>query len=209
MKIGKKMMKKINDKYANMGVKKKWNPAIIKTAKAGIDLGGVGLGTFGANMSSASSPLIAPIAGVVLLSLGHILGDQTGILRVCGASMIGYGVAKVQQENEPEPAVNGFAGFAENAKRKLGEFKNEWMKAFFIDRLVGSAKESSIDGFGAVDMSALDAIEQSVEQSAISHEMNMMGEAVEADDEVIHLNTSEDFGEELNYVAEEIDLSTI
>lgn len=216
-KKGKAKLAAMREKFIRLDPKKDFKKTGIKTA-ADVVLGlggGSGLALIGGTLH----PSVAPIVGVLTIGIGHYLGDKTGITQVLGASMFGYGLAKVMHKDEPDESVDGFAGFADKAKRRLGDFKNEWMKAFFIDKLMPSSGSSSeteaatIDGFGAIDLSALDAIEESVKQSAISHEMNSMDEQEDEEERLIHMETSnDDFDEESEFaeiVEDEIDLSTI
>ncbi len=207
------MLAKIGKKYNKIGENKKWKPWQKNTAKTAIDITGAGVGTAGAFGTGIISPLIAPVTGIVLLGLGHFLGDKTGVMRVIGASMFGYGLAKVTQKDELDETIDGLTmgAIGAKAKRRLGEFKNEWMKAFFIDKIVkpkSSQDNLAIDGFGAIDLSAMDAIEESVKQSAIQHEMNQM----ESQEQNFLENAADEDEDEISFVTipeDEIDLSTI
>lgn len=48
----------------------------------------------------AISGKFSPLVGIATIVAGHYLGDKSGILRITGASTLGYGIAKAKDYNE-------------------------------------------------------------------------------------------------------------
>lgn len=205
--------------------KKKWLPKVtkdvaIKTAKgAGMDLAAVGAGS----LASAFMGKWSIALGAALLIGGNYVGkDAKGYLRLAGASALAWGAANVykDQEIEEEAAVNGvgFVAMKEGAKKRLVNFKDSWLKALHIDKLIGAKNDADDVSVGSIDLSAMDALDDSVKEAAIQFQMRQM-EAAEKEGEEFEneepdrLNYSLREAEpELSYATygdEEFDLSTI
>jgi len=67
----------------------------------------------------------APLVGVLMIAAGHYLGDESGVLRVAGASTIAYGIAKAKQYKE-NPHLAGVT-------ERLKDTKSDFLIAFHID----------------------------------------------------------------------------
>jgi hypothetical protein len=57
------------------------------------DVAGVGIGT----AISAASGKFAPLIGALVIGTGHYLGDESGLLRIVGASTLSHGIAKATE----------------------------------------------------------------------------------------------------------------
>lgn len=61
----------------------------------------------------AISGKFSPLVGIATIVAGHYLGDKSGVLRITGASTLGYGIAKAKEYNEnpdydsPEKRLKG------------------------------------------------------------------------------------------------------
>jgi len=80
---------------AKKGIVKRYTDAKGKKS-FGVSAMKTGIETVGALAGSgvgAASGIASPFLGIGLLFLGQIMGDQTGLLKVAGAGMIGYGIA--------------------------------------------------------------------------------------------------------------------
>lgn len=207
--------------------KKEWFPKVtkdvaIKTAKgAGMDLAAVGAGS----LASAFMGKWSIALGAALLIGGNYVGkDAKGYLRLAGASALAWGAANVykDQEIEEEAAVNGvgFVAVKEGAKKRLVNFKDSWLKALRIDKLIGAKNEADEDdvSVGSIDLSAMEALDDSVKEAAIQFQMRQM-EAAEQEQEDFENEEPDqldysmrDTERELSYATygdEEFDLSTI
>lgn len=186
----------------------------IVTSAAGMGAG-AGLGIY------------APWVGGGLILLSNFLDDRTGLLSVFGSSMFSWGIAKaIENRNASEDeTVNGL-GFTDGAKRRLIDFKDNFIKAFYIDKLMksdnsesGSDSESD-QSVGAIDLSSLDVFDEMSKESAINFEVRKARQEMESDSMDL---LDEDFDEEssdfldedelqgLNFafVEDEIDFATI
>lgn len=77
---------------------------------------GTGIGALSGNK--------APLAGIALILAGHYLGDDSGVMRLTGASAIAYGIGKAQEyKRNPEMASAG---------NRLGELKQDLLGTFFL-----------------------------------------------------------------------------
>jgi len=110
----------------------------------------------------------------------------------------------------------GFVAMKEGAKNRLNNFKNDWIKALRIDKLTKSnSGHTSNSSIGAIDLSALDTIEDTVKQSAVEYKMSQMDDDFDTYDtdenELIEYANQTDEFENINgiYAEEEFDLSTI
>ena len=200
--------KKSKDKKGKNNLLKKYNSKQAKKSgkftalKTGVDvLGSAAV----APAIGAGLGIFAPVAGLVMLVLGHYLGDKSGILRLTGAATIGYGIAKAK-ENRMMTNQN----FIDGAKTRFINLKDDWMQATYLDKLIKNEppEENTIEGIGAIDLSELDAFDKFNEQSAVNFETQRVMDEDETflEDEEFQ----EDELEGVEYeVIEEIDLSTI
>ncbi len=66
----------------------------------------------------------AAFAGIALILAGHYLGDESGVLRVTGASTMAYGIGKAQvYKSDPE---------MKSVSNRLGGLKQDLLGAFFF-----------------------------------------------------------------------------
>ncbi|WP_343634731.1 hypothetical protein [Fluviicola sp.] len=83
------------------------------------DIAGVGLGT----ALSASLGKIAPAAAIALMGAGHYIGDESGLLRVVGASTLAHSVAKSKEyRKNPEMTIAD----------RLKDVKDGWLYATLL-----------------------------------------------------------------------------
>ncbi|MBI3136052.1 MAG: hypothetical protein HYZ14_15350 [Bacteroidetes bacterium] len=136
--------------------------------------GGVGTGL------GAVSGVVAPWLGILLMGVGHYSGDKTGLIRVAGATCLGYGVAKMLENRAAASAatVSGISlgSLAGGAKQRLISLKDEWKHTLFLDKLMGSKTEAPLEGIGQADLSELDVFENLNREAAIKHELKKIRE---------------------------------
>jgi len=210
----KNLLQRYNDADAKKNVK-------YTAMKSGVDLvvgssAGAGLG--------ALLGIWSPLAGFLMIGAGHYFGDKSGVLRVAGAATIAYGIAKAAENRAAteEASVNGISlgSLAEGAKGRLINFKDNWLKAFYLDKLTGKKKEETIEDsdvtVGAIDLSDLDMFEDMTKETAVKFELQRLKNEDSFDvEEEEEFEDEEEFLEEdlegLNYamIEEEIDFSTI
>ncbi|MCR9171922.1 MAG: hypothetical protein NXI10_05490 [bacterium] len=164
----------IFNKYADAKGKGNIKNSALKMGVEGIVAAGAGAGV-GALIGRG-----AAVVGVLGLGLGEYFGDQTNFSKVASASMIGYAIGSSMHSSETAKTINGsglqgFGAVKEGAKQRLTHFKDSWMKAFFLDKLVGGQSDSDTsrmdDGtVGAVDMSEFDVFDEINEQEALRFE---------------------------------------
>lgn len=85
------------------------------------DIAGVGMGT----VLSASAGKAAPVVGVALLGAGHYMGDESGLLRVVGASTLSHSVAKAKEYREKSNM---------SISERLKDVKDGWLYAFLLKK---------------------------------------------------------------------------
>lgn len=217
--------KNVLERYNNAKAEKNVG---VTAMKSGVDML---IGTTAGGIIGAFAGRYSPIAGIILFGVGHYFGEKSGILRVAGAAATAYGVAKAIEnwKSGEDDSVDGFtlAGAAKGAKERLIDFKDNWLKAFYLDKLI-SKKEESTDSdeseatIGAIDLSALDVFEDMNKQSAVQFELQRIKKEDEnsleepLDDEFEEEDTyEEDFIDDdldgLSYalIEEEVDFSTL
>lgn len=130
--------------------------------------------------------------GLGMIGLGHYFKDESGILRIAGASAIAYGIAKHFENEELAGTVQGIslAGESEKAKTRLTQFKDEVMASYYLDRIFKKADtispiETSTETVGAIDLSSLDFFDQFNQQEADEFEMNRERRSIENFDPTI------------------------
>lgn len=66
----------------------------------------------------------ALLGGIGMILLGHYLGDESGLMRVTGASTMAFGIAKANEyQNNPEITT---------PSKRLSGLKDDWLTAFHI-----------------------------------------------------------------------------
>ncbi len=66
----------------------------------------------------------APFAGLGLILAGHYFGDETGVLRIAGASTLAFGIAKAKEyQNNPNLGT---------AQKRISEAKDDFLTAFHL-----------------------------------------------------------------------------
>lgn len=128
------------------------------------DIAGVGMGT----ILSASAGKAAPAVGVALMGAGHYMGDESGLLRVVGASTLSHSVAKAKEYRE---------GSSIGISERLKDVKDGWLYAFLLKKYQEEQKSTAVK-----------AIEIESTSESIAEETNVEG--LEPDD------TEEEFQEE-------------
>lgn len=108
----KNMLQRFNERNAKGSVQN----TLLKTLA---DIAGVGMGT----VLSTAIGRFAPAIGAALIGTGHYIGDQSGLLRVVGASTFAHSVSKAKSYRE-----NPNQTLAE----RFGELKDEWLIATLL-----------------------------------------------------------------------------
>ena len=203
------IIKRYNDaqtvKRDSKGKRTKTNAKVI-ALKTGVDLVS---STTVAPAIGAGLGVLAPIAGFILIGLGHYLGDKSGLLRLTGAATMGYGIAKaIENRNAPE------ASLVEGAKTRLINFKNDWLNAFYLDKVFKAKAETETTedaSIGAIDLSALDVFDDLNQQSAQNFELQQELSAEQTDDFDGAVQFDAEDLEGINYsvIEEEIDFSNL
>ncbi len=203
---------------------KKWLPKLtkvkaIQTAKGVVLEGGSGL--IGALGAAGFGKWGLAFGGLLLLAGNYVDKDIRHYFSIAGIGALVQTVAK-WNENEAisdDAAINGvgFVAIKEGAKNRLLSFKNDWLKALRIDKLIKpkAAIDSGVS-IGAIDLSALEALDDSVKASAVQFQMDQM-EDEEGENYAEYQNDQIEFSEQGNeleemngiYAEEEFDFNTI
>ncbi|MBI3133639.1 MAG: hypothetical protein HYZ14_03090 [Bacteroidetes bacterium] len=151
----------------------------------------------------------SPLLGLLLIGTGHYFGDKTGLLRITGAACIGYGIAKAKENRASASAavVEGITlgAIATGAKERLIDLKDNWLKATFLDKLIGPKTDAPAEDapVGAIDLTELDAFETLNKEAAVKYELKKaQQEEGSSEGEIL---------EGLNYalMEEELDFNTL
>jgi hypothetical protein len=123
----------------------------------------------GGAMGAASGIWSIPL-GLLLIGGGHYFQDKSGVIRIVGAAAIGYGIAKALENKEASKSasVNGL-GATDAIKSRLGNFKDEVMAAYYLDRIFKKDTTKSIESDGSVgeiDLSVMDIFDDFNQQEA-------------------------------------------
>ncbi len=184
----KNIIKKYNDARAKKNLK-------VTGMKTGVDLvAGVGVGTLAGSALGSLSPFI----GILLMGIGHFAGDESGVIRLTGASMAAYGLASAVENRNIAQAttVNGISlgSVTEGTKTRLLKLKENWKHAFYLDKIGGKKTDVSAEkAFGAIDMEALDNLEAMVKRSAVQYEADRI---TQEDNSLLELNNPTVFEDE-------------
>lgn len=108
----KNILQRFNDQQAKGSVQN----TLLKTIA---DIAGIGIGT----MLSAATGTVAPAVGAVLIGAGHYVGDESGLLRVVGASTLAHSVSKAK-------AYRGNPN--QTLAERFSELKDDWLIATLI-----------------------------------------------------------------------------
>lgn len=173
-KSSKKAKKNIFKKYSDAKAHGNIGVSAMKMAVEGVVAASAGAGV------GALTGKWSALVGVISLGIGEYLGDDTNLSKAAAAGMIGYGIGSAVHSNETAKSINGaglqgFGAVKEGAKQRLMHFKDGWMKAFFLDKIVGAKDDldttQTDDGtVGAIDMSEFDVFEDLNRQEAIKFE---------------------------------------
>ncbi|MGV3611687.1 MAG: hypothetical protein ACO1N0_12095 [Fluviicola sp.] len=128
------------------------------------DIAGVGIGT----VLSASAGKAAPAVGVALLGAGHYMGDESGLLRVVGASTLSHSVAKGKEYREKSNM---------SISERLKDVKDGWLHAFLLKKYqeeqnstvvkaIAPTSESSAEETGLEGIEPDDPEEEFLEESS-------------------------------------------
>jgi hypothetical protein len=120
----KNMLQRFNERNAKGNVQN----TLLKVLA---DIAGVGIGT----VLSAAAGRFAPAVGAALIGTGHYIGDQSGLLRVVGASTFAHSVSKAKSYRE-----NPNQTLAE----RFGELKDEWLIATLLKHYEPIQKTTAI-----------------------------------------------------------------
>jgi len=89
--------------------------------KSTVDITGSVAGTGIASLSGDKSLLV----GAAIIALGHYINDESGLLRIAGASTIGYGIAKANEfKTNPELAT---------LSQRTSAWKNDLLTSFYLN----------------------------------------------------------------------------
>ena len=128
------------------------------------DIAGVGMGT----VLSASAGKAAPAVGVALLGAGHYMGDESGLLRVVGASTLSHSVAKAKEYREKSNM---------SISERLKDVKDGWLYAILFKKyqeeqkstaakVIDSASESGVEETGVEGIERDDPEEEFQEEDS-------------------------------------------
>jgi hypothetical protein len=131
------VLERFNDQQAKGNIQN----TLLKTVA---DIAGVGIGT----VLSAASGKVASALGIALIGTGHYIGDNSGLMRIVGASTFAHSIAKAKEyrDNANQPLMD-----------RLSELKDDWLiatllkhyeepqKKDFISRIPDTASDSSIE----------------------------------------------------------------
>lgn len=97
----------------------------------------------------------------------------------------------------------------EGAKNRLINFKNNWLQAFYLDKVIGSKTPTEDPTVGDIDVSALDVFDDLNKKEAIKYELQRIQQ--EEDSANDPLKGLEDEVNEMNYsiIEEDFDYSTL
>lgn len=142
----------------------------VSAMKSGVET----LGAVGGGFAGAVAGVASPFLGFGLILTGHLIGDKTGLLKVAGAGMIGYGIANAMtnRSDARSASVNGLGAVSGNVKQRMVDFKDNLMQAFYLDKVFKKAGSSSSTGddLGSapyLDTSGLDVFADFNQQLAI------------------------------------------
>lgn len=137
----KNMLQRFNDRNAKGSVQN----TLLKTLA---DIAGVGIGT----VLSTATGTFAPAIGAILIGTGHYIGDQSGLLRVVGASTFAHSVSKAKSYRE-----NPNQTLAE----RFGELKDEWLIATLLKHYESNQKTAVIPNSESAQVTQLELPEES------------------------------------------------
>lgn len=162
------MKKGIVKRYTDAKGKKKAGTSLMK-------MGVEGAGALAGGGAGAIAGIASPFVGIALLFVGQFFGDETGLLKVTGAGMIGYGVANAMtnRDNAKAASLNGLGEVKGNVTQRLVDYKDNLMHAFYLDKLFkkdGDGSDTKSVDLGStpyLDTSGLDVFSEFNEQFAI------------------------------------------
>lgn len=104
----------------------------------------------------------AAFAGIALILAGHYLGDESGVLRLTGASTMAYGIGKVSEyRKNPE---------MKTASKRLGALKDDLLGAFFLKYEEEKTESVSIEVEGPNDELDLSGLDKYFDQNELQAE---------------------------------------
>lgn len=110
--------KSLLEKYNERQTKGNLENTLIKGAVDAVasSVIGTGIGAIAGNK--------APFAGLGLILAGHYFGDESGVLRIAGASTLAFGIAKAKEyQNNPN---------LDTAQKRISEAKDDFLTAFHL-----------------------------------------------------------------------------
>lgn len=159
--------KGIIKRYIDADGKKNIGVSVMKTSVETV-------GAVGGGFAGALSGVASPFLGFGLILTGHLIGDKTGLLKVAGAGMIGYGIANAMtnRSDAKSASVNGLGAVSGNVKQRMIDFKDNLMHAFYLDKVFkkDAGATSTSDDLGSapyLDTSGLDVFADFNQQLAI------------------------------------------
>lgn len=82
----------------------------------------------------------AAFAGIALILAGHYIGDDSGLIRLTGASTMAYGIGKANEyRNDPNLNTPG---------KRVSALKDDWLAAFHLKwttQAAGQNSKSTVD----------------------------------------------------------------
>lgn len=141
----------------------------VSAMKMGVE----SVGALAGGGAGAIAGIASPFVGIALLFVGQYFGDETGLLKVAGAGMIGYGVANAvtNRDNARSASINGLGEVKGNVSQRLVDYKDNLMHAFYLDKLFkkdgGSTSNDDLGSTPYLDTSGLDVFTDFNEQFAI------------------------------------------
>lgn len=113
-----KSLKNILDQYNEKPTKGNIENTLLKSAVDTVagSVIGTGIGAIAGDK--------ATFAGIALILAGHYVGDESGILRLTGASTMAYGIGK-SSEYKTNPELN-------TPGKRISALKDDWLTAFHL-----------------------------------------------------------------------------
>lgn len=114
----KNQLTKLLDEYNQKATKNNINNTLLKSV---VDITSVAAGTGVGALGGDKAKFIGPL----FIALGHYLGDESGLLRMLGASTLSYGIAKSKEFKENQELYT--------VKGRIKDLKENWLSAMYLD----------------------------------------------------------------------------
>ena len=129
-KIKAKKQESLLDKYKKRTTKGNIENTLIKSSVDVVSASVVGT-SIAAIMGNK-----APLVGILIIGAGHYLGDDTGHLRVTGASVLAYGIAKSKDYKSNSDLQSVSARLKNTKEDFLSAFNIDWSTPKEVDKSI-------------------------------------------------------------------------